>query len=392
MSLTEAPTLVFHTAYRPYFVSDNVIALSSKFEEVLDTWGELWPGNIVYLAERNTKRYVDMSIERKLGDLPMDTRVIDRSNVSPDMFPKDAVVLAALNGGIPQLGTHVQEPRRKLVYYSDGSPKTEAQIKRIVHRKNPARLARALLYLRGMERRHIVALKSAAGLQSNQYPPLDYFGKWISNAMVYVDTRMREQDVTPESALADRKVRYMAGEPLHLCFSGRLEPLKSPVDVADVARELVDRGVPFRFSVFGDGSSRDDLERRAQELGVSEHVTVEGFKDLRTELLPELQNNVDLFVGTHRQGDTSTTYHETMFAGVPVLSYPNSMVQSLHKHFGVGLIAKASKPEALADEIEKLHNDRARLWELAERDHQWAKTRTMESVYQARVDHLLTFA
>jgi len=249
-----------------------------------------------------------------------------------------------------------------------------------------------MLYLRRMERQHIAALKSAAGLQSNQYPTLDYFGKWIDNTMVYVDTRMRERDVAPESALTDRKVRYMSDEPLHLCFSGRLEPLKSPVDVADIARHLVDRGVPFRFSVFGDGSLRQPLERRAQELGVSKHVSVEGFKDLRTELLPELQNNVDLFVGTHRQGDPSTTYHETMFAGVPLLSYPNSAVKSLHEHYGVGLVATTSKPEALAEEIERLHNDRDSLWEMAERDHQWAKTRTMESVYQARVDHLLSFA
>jgi len=115
MSPTEEPTLVFHSAYRPFFISDSVIALSSKFEEVLHTWGELWPGKVVYLAERSARRTVDMSLERRLDQLPMATQVVDRSRMSSDLFPKNAIVLAALNGGIPRLGDYVSEPAAKLV-------------------------------------------------------------------------------------------------------------------------------------------------------------------------------------------------------------------------------------------------------------------------------------
>jgi glycosyltransferase involved in cell wall biosynthesis len=147
--------------------------------------------------------------------------------------------------------------------------------------------------------------------------------------------------------------------------------------------------VPFKYSIFGDGPLKDPLEAKLRQYGLRDQVELHGFVDLRQTLLPMMKSELDIFVGNHRQGDTSTSYPEYMSAGVPVVSYPNPAVKALKRHFGVTTHADEIDPISLAAQIAALHHDRSRLCEIAERDHEWGQHQTIGAAHQQRVDHVL---
>lgn len=386
------PSLIFHSAYRPASVDVRRLAISTKFREVLEIFADLWPGEVVWLAEPRSDRELDMSEEIVTSELPVTVEFVDRNRLPTDILNRpDSVVLTALEGGLPDMPLVVGNAARRLVYYSDTPPTVAWDIAKLTT-GNPARLARRWLQIQRNDRMYRSSLVRAAGLQCNQYPAYDHYGHLTPSSMVYIDTRVPEGKASSPQQMEARRQRYETGAPLHLCYSGRLISLKSPLDIADIATVLRDMGTPFVWSVFGDGDLKEELAMTIKQRRLHEQVTLRGFVDFETELFPALQNHIDLFVFTHRQGDSSCTYPETMAAGLPLIGYPNRALASLNIHCGVGTVTGDFTVQAIAEEITRFHHDRAKLWEAARVNREWAGDRTIEAAYQERVDHLLAIA
>ncbi len=381
--------LVLGMAYRPYALDDKTVAMSTKYLEVLHEFGTKWPGECRYLLETGDERKLDMEVEIALDDLPLRAVPYDRSKVSAADFPDGAMCLLPLETGIHNLHTYVSNPHLRLLRGSDYPPGIARQVILLTEDRNLKGKVGGIVWTEREKWRQIKDVKEAAGIQSNQFATYDYFEKYARDRLAFIDTRIREGEQGGDADMVARKDRYLAGEPLHLCFSGRLDPMKSPLDIAEIARGLSQRGVPFQYSVFGDGPLKQPLEDKVREYGLADAFTFHGFVDLRETLLPMMHKTVDMFVGNHRQGDTSTSYPEMMSAGVPVVSYPNPAVQALKRHFGVTTHASAIEPEALVDAVAALHHDRERLWQIAERDHAWGRQQTIGAAHQQRIDHVL---
>jgi glycosyltransferase involved in cell wall biosynthesis len=155
--------------------------------------------------------------------------------------------------------------------------------------------------------------------------------------------------VAPEIAEA----RRYDGE-LRLITVGRLDPEKNPLLIADVLRQLVDGGRPWRLLACGDGSLRDALGERLRELGVSERAELPGY-------VPYGPRLVELYRGSHALLHTSWTEGlpqvliEAFAAGVPVVATDVGGIREAV--VDAARLVAPGDPAAAAAELEAIASD-----------------------------------
>lgn len=375
-------------SYHPCRLDERTIATNAKFLEVMQEYGHRWPGQVDLLLERNTTRRPIEVVEMPLADLPVRVVEVDRQQLHAGLFPADAVAYCVLEGGFRDLAQHVSDAERRLVRGCDVPANVTAEHLRSEPRSLPRRLsaARWVAAETKAQRREV---SEAAALHSNQYPAYDFFAKQARARHVFIDNPLRVTDLPNAVQRGARIDRLASGKPLRLVFSGRLDSMKNPLDLADVAHELQVRDVPFELDVFGDGPLRSELEQRVRAHGLGDRVRVHGFVDFRATLLPFLHDVADVYVCPHKQGDPSTTYVEMMCSGVPVVSYPNTAVRLMREHHGIVRLASEMRPAALAEELKILHLHRDDLVTASRDGYEFGSNHTVEVCYQGQVDHLL---
>jgi glycosyltransferase involved in cell wall biosynthesis len=178
-------------------------------------------------------------------------------------------------------------------------------------------------------------------------------------------------------------------KPLRLTFSGRLIAMKGADHLITLANLLKQRGVLFRFDIFGDGNLLPMMKNRVEHYQLTERVFLHGAVDFATELLPFISNQVDLFVCCHRQSDPSCTYLETYSCGVPIIGYNNRAHQGILDIHDVGWSVKMNAINDLATKIEYLSQHREEIKQKAQTAIEFARNHTFENTFKNRMDHCL---
>ena len=382
------PRLVLHMAYHPCRLDTGTIATNAKFAEVLHEYGNRWPGEVDLLLEHRTDRAPIEVVEMAIDDLPVNVVEVDRHALHPGLFPDGAIVYAVLEGGFRHLAKHVSNADRRLVRGCD-VPANVTGESLVSEGRSLPRTIRAMKWVYGEIHDQRREVSDAAALHSNQYPAYDFFAKQARARHVFIDNPLRLTDLPDPVQRSARFERLAAREPLRLVFSGRLDPMKNPLDLAEIARELSARDVPFLLDVFGDGPLRGALQQALHEHQLDAQVRIHGFVDFRTVLLPFLQDIADVFVCPHRQGDPSTTYVEMMCSGVPIVSYPNTATRLLNEHHGIVTLTNEMTPASMADELRRVHLQRGELIHSSYQGYDFGSAHTVEVCYQGQVDHLL---
>ena len=148
------------------------------------------------------------------------------------------------------------------------------------------------------------------------------------------------------------------GKKLRLTFSGRLSLMKGVDDLLNVAqhlRKMLDGW--FHLSICGEGEYASQLHKDIRANELENFVTMRGTMDFKTQLVPFVTNETDIFVCCHRQGDPSCTYLETMACGVPIVGYANDAWEQLSHHSNSGWVTKLGDPEMLAYKIASLNRE-----------------------------------
>lgn len=143
-----------------------------------------------------------------------------------------------------------------------------------------------------------------------------------------------------------------AGEVL---FLARLWPEKGIYDLLDAAAQLVAKGVHLRLVCAGDGD-KAAVSRRAQELGLSAHLSLPGW--IESERKAELLSRAAVFVLPSYFEGVPIGVLEAMAWGVPVLA---SDVGGIAEAMGAeaGICFSAGDVPALAQGMERLLADAA---------------------------------
>jgi glycosyltransferase involved in cell wall biosynthesis len=176
--------------------------------------------------------------------------------------------------------------------------------------------------------------------------------------------------VVPSEAMRGFLVQHgVAPRRIHVIPSGvstrpeKPRPVRGPVVAAIAANLEYWKGIdvlleacanlrhPVRLEIFGDGSERSSLERRAKELRID--VAFHGFvDDLRRRL-----DDVDLFVLPSRAENFPIAILEAMASGLPVVATRVGGVPELVAGGETGLLVDPGDPQQLAAAIDRLAAD-----------------------------------
>lgn len=241
------------------------------------------------------------------------------------------------------------------------------------------RLARATLGLVPREAQLRGQVHRAASLQCNGPAAARSYGWMKRDSLRFHDSRIRAADVSRSASLRG----WDGSGRLRLGFSGRLIAIKGPKYAVSVANRAAQRGLPVDMHIFGSGP----LEKQLRSIA-GPHVHFEGFKDFRTEWVPQVQESIDVMVLPHVQGDPSCTYFEALGSGAPILAFDNMTASHLVREHGVGWTAPQGDVDGMVDRIESLLNDPETLMSARDAGHRLMRKHDFDTTTCARAEHL----
>lgn len=157
-----------------------------------------------------------------------------------------------------------------------------------------------------------------------------------------------------DARTAESIYRHHPGE-LVIGNAGRLERQKGQKHLMKIAAALRERGLSFRLLIAGEGSLRQDLERQAESLGVSDIVTFTGF----VENMKSFMSSIDIFVLTSLWEGFGYVLVEAMASGIPVVAFDTSSNPEIVEEGVSGYLADPFDTDQAAERIMALASDRA---------------------------------
>lgn len=128
---------------------------------------------------------------------------------------------------------------------------------------------------------------------------------------------------------------------------GRLAVEKGQDMVPKATRLLLDAGYKICWYLVGDGPSLQDIQQSIQHYGVGDHVFLLGTKE---NPFPYIQA-CDIYVQTSYTEGWCLTTQEAKILGKPIVTTDLPVMREQFTHYVNGMIAAATTPEALTDEI-----------------------------------------
>jgi len=383
----QAVTLVVVSPLRCVVRGDTRVLLTRKFVDGLGLYQELWKGPLTVVCERSDQASDNLdNVEVDLDRAPFRVVTLDlrEETLRDALVPRSLVLSAVQFAWCSRLTRAAGVP---CVYVSEYTLQTRLQIVG-ESRIGFLRRVRRSWFERRAEAAQRKALSQAQGVQCNGIPTYDAYRALTPMPLLFFDTRIEESQLAKPERVRERCARFARERKLRLVFSGRLNRMKGVQDLPVVAAELKRRGVPFELSICGDGELLEELRASVAGLHLEDSVKFRGVLDFKTELVPFVTQETDLFVCSHLQGDPSCTYLETMSCGVPIVGYDNEAFQGLAKTAGVGWATPLGRPVELADRIAALSQDPEGLRQASERSLMFAGNHTFEKTFRRRIEHL----
>jgi glycosyltransferase involved in cell wall biosynthesis len=160
----------------------------------------------------------------------------------------------------------------------------------------------------------------------------------------------------PESRAAVRAELGIAPDEIAIVTVANFRSTKGYPDLLAAARLLVDRGLPLRFVIVGQGPMETEIRARRAELGLDDRVDLLGFRSDAMRLL----TGCDLFaLASHYEG-FPVAIMEAMAVGLPIVATAVGGVPEGVRDNVEGLLVPAHRPDLFADAIEALVRDPAR--------------------------------
>lgn len=153
-----------------------------------------------------------------------------------------------------------------------------------------------LFSLRGMH--HVVAMNQAMRDQVQKFS-----GKKTSIIENFID----------ENGLSHITRIPQKTDILRLVFVGSLSTRKHPLLIVQAVAQLKKMGVKAQIEFIGDGPLRDDIEKRAKDLGLNNEVMIHGFMPNPEQIV----HQSDVFVLPSLSEGVSRAAMEALFLGVP---------------------------------------------------------------------------
>lgn len=353
---------------------DGRVQVDPKTAVGMARYAATWPGDVHFVAQRGEldPRGQPFGWPRP-EDLPFDVSIVDDVDQAVRRLAP-ALVLAPLEVERASL----LDQAAPCVLVCDfplrvrwENTRLQPEIGAVGTLRTAVGLARRAVGVRAM-------LRKAAGLQCNGPDTFASYGRFSRSPLRYLDTRVTAAQVA--SAVAASPAR---GDVLHLAFSGRWIEQKGVLDAVAVTEKLHADGVPVHLTLLGGGALDQQLRARAHPA-----ITVRGRLDFDTEWVPFVRDHVDVMVLPHPQGDSASTFLESMSSGTPVAGYANRYWSKLLPESGGGWTSPTGDREALASLLASLASDPDEVRRVRRAGLDFGAQHTFEAEFDRRIHHL----
>lgn len=103
----------------------------------------------------------------------------------------------------------------------------------------------------------------------------DAYAPFCQKPEVVHDIHIKRQDHISAEALVV-KMAHVSEGPLRICYVGRADPMKGPLDWIEVLEKLAAASVDFRALWLGDGADYHPMRSRVERAGLSDRVEMPG--------------------------------------------------------------------------------------------------------------------
>ena len=169
---------------------------------------------------------------------------------------------------------------------------------------------------------------------------------------------------------------YGAEPKRFIIYIGRLEKVKHPDHVVEVAAELRKRGYDIKTLLVGDGRMLEELKDLAQKLRVEEYVLFCGNKD--QEWLSRVVPLAAAVVSPH----TGRALSEAALAEVPIVAYDIDWQGELIESGVTGELVPHQAKDKMADAVERFLLDK----DYASKMAQAVRTRALDMMWPEKLD------
>ena len=186
------------------------------------------------------------------------------------------------------------------------------------------------------------------------------YSPWCAESHLVHDIHTKEDDLIKDDELQRKIAGIRISKTLSLCYAGRLDPMKAPLEWLRAIATARDLGAPIHATWYGEGPMADEAKAEAQRLRLSDTVSFAGFVLDRSELLGRVRA-AHAMVFTHVTPESPRNLLESLVSGTPILGYDNAYAVNLLENEGGGELVPLHDFKALGGVIAALANDRERL-------------------------------
>jgi glycosyltransferase involved in cell wall biosynthesis len=174
-----------------------------------------------------------------------------------------------------------------------------------------------------------------------------------------------EQLMPPD--LVEAKWRDAASRrDLRVCYAGRAEPKKAPIDWVRAIGEAKRLGADIKAVWMGDGSIFPAMQAEVERLGLSGIIELTGFVSDRDQVIRRIRES-DVMLFTHIEPESPRVLIEALMSACPIVGYERLHPANLISVHGGGELTPLGDWQAAGAALARLVTDRDHLAELIQR-------------------------
>lgn len=225
-------------------------------------------------------------------------------------------------------------------------------------RRNKARIDAALMV---RYHRHLIE-KCSLGLWHGS-DCFEAYSRWCKNSFNIHDVHTKPEDCIDEIALQAKIQDLDTSATINICYAGRLDPMKAPLEWLKAIAVARDLKAPVRAVWFGDGPLRKEVEEEIARLKLGDIVELPGFVKDRAKLLSAMRRS-HILLFTHVTPESPRCLLESLLSGTPIVGYKNKFAAELTESLGGGSFTDVHDWETLGNRIATLASNRPELRQL----------------------------
>lgn len=186
------------------------------------------------------------------------------------------------------------------------------------------------------------------------------YSPFCSNSHLIHDIHLKPSDSISETELTEKCDRVFDEKILRICYAGRMEAMKAPLEwvrAIGVARDL---GVNLEAIWMGDGSLYEQVKELVNELGLENYIGLSGFESDRDKLLQTIKKS-HIMLFTHITPESPRCLIESLICGTPIVGYQSNYAEDLVKDRSGGVFVPLQNWQELGQAIASLWQNRQNL-------------------------------